>query len=485
MLFNSIDFAIFLPVVFFIYWVFGNKNLRVQNFIIVISSYFFYGYWDWRFLSLIFLSTLVDYFIGGRLKNQQIKSKRKILLILSLSVNLGILIIFKYYNFFLENFVNTFSLFGVQISSSSLNIILPVGISFYTFQTLSYTIDIYNKRLEPTQDFIAFASFVCFFPQLVAGPIERAINLLPQFNNKRTFVYFKAVDGLNQILWGLFKKVVIADSCSVFVNEIFTDSQNMDGISLFIGALLFSVQVYGDFSGYSDIAIGTSKLFGFRLMQNFSFPYFSRSILEFWKRWHISLTSWFTDYLFTPLALNLRDYKLKGLILSITITFFLSGLWHGAKWTFIVWGILHSIYYLITILMVGFKIPKKVVAFGKNIPTLKEFSTIALTFILVSFANIFFRAENLNHAFNIIYRIFNVELLSLPKFFYDKSAFILLSLILIFFLIEWLGRVNKYATEKIFVKNKNLKNIFLHLLIILIIWFSINSEPQEFIYFQF
>ena len=292
MLFNSIDFAIFLPIVFILYWFVSNRNLKLQNFFIVAASYFFYGWWDWRFLSLILISTIIDYSLGLKLSKAENLAKRKVLLWISILVNLGFLGFFKYYNFFLENFINTFSLFGAEIKVNSLNIILPVGISFYTFQTLSYTIDVYKRKLEPTKDLIAFSAFVSFFPQLVAGPIERATHLLPQFYTKRTFDYSKAVDGMRQILWGLFKKIVIADNCGKYANLIFNNSSDYSGSTLVLGALFFTFQIYGDFSGYSDIAIGTSRLFGFDLMRNFAFPYFSRDIAEFWRRWHISLSTW-------------------------------------------------------------------------------------------------------------------------------------------------------------------------------------------------
>jgi D-alanyl-lipoteichoic acid acyltransferase DltB (MBOAT superfamily) len=302
MLFNSIDFAIFLPLVFILYWFATNKSLKLQNFLLVAASYLFYGWWDWRFLSLILFSTLVDYLVGIGLSKQENQHKRKVLLWTSILVNLGFLGFFKYYNFFLDNFITAFTFFGTEIKSNSLNIILPVGISFYTFQTLSYSIDVYKRKLEPTKDFVAFSAFVSFFPQLVAGPIERATHLLPQFYKKRTFDYSKAVDGMRQILWGLFKKIVIADNCAEYANLIFNNSADYSGSTLVLGALFFTFQIYGDFSGYSDIAIGTSRLFGFDLMRNFNFPYFSRDIAEFWRRWHISLSTWFRDYLYIPLG---------------------------------------------------------------------------------------------------------------------------------------------------------------------------------------
>lgn len=340
MLFNSIDFAVFLPVVFILYWFVTNKNLKLQNFLIVVASYLFYGWWDWRFLSLILFSTLVDYAVGRKLKTENKDSKRKTLLWISIIVNLGFLGFFKYYNFFLDNFITAFSFFGAEIKANSLNIILPVGISFYTFQTMSYTIDVYRRKLEPTKNFIAFSAFVSFFPQLVAGPIERASNLLPQFYKKRTFNYSNAVKGMRQILWGLFKKVVIADNCAEYANLIFNNSPDYSGVTLVLGAIFFTFQIYGDFSGYSDIAIGTSRLFGFELKQNFAFPYFSRDIAEFWRRWHISLSTWFRDYLYIPLGGSRGGTWFK--IRNTFVIFIVSGFWHGANWTFIVWGIMKT-----------------------------------------------------------------------------------------------------------------------------------------------
>jgi len=374
MLFNSVDFAIFLPIVFVLYWFVTNKNLKLQNLLIVVASYLFYGWWDYRFLALILFSTVVDYTIGVQLSNEDKFARRKLLLWISILVNLGLLGFFKYYNFFLDNFITAFSFFGTPITGSSLNIILPVGISFYTFQTLSYTIDVYKRNLKPTHDFIAFSAFVSFFPQLVAGPIERASNLLPQFYVKRTFDYGKAVDGLRQILWGLFKKIVIADGCAQFANEIFNNSEMYNGSTLFLGALFFTFQIYGDFSGYSDIAIGTSRLFGFNLKQNFAFPYFSRDMAEFWRRWHISLSTWFRDYLYIPLGGSKGGTRMK--IRNTFIIFIVSGFWHGANWTFIVWGALNALYFLPLLLANKNRSNLGVVAEGKLLPTLKELTSM-------------------------------------------------------------------------------------------------------------
>ena len=448
MLFNSIEFAIFLPIVFLLYWFVTNKNLKLQNLLIVLVSYVFYGWWDWRFLSLIVFSTVVDYTVGRQLRIEETQFKRKILLWTSIIVNLGFLGFFKYYNFFLDNFTAAFSFFGSEIKANSLKIILPVGISFYTFQTLSYTIDVYKRKLEPTKDFIAFSAFVSFFPQLVAGPIERASNLLPQFYKKRTFDYAKAVDGLRQILWGLFKKIVIADSCAEYANLIFNNSTEYSGSTLVLGAIFFTFQIYGDFSGYSDIAIGTSRLFGFNLKRNFAFPYFSRDIAEFWRRWHISLSTWFRDYLYIPLGGSRGGTLMK--VRNTFIIFIASGFWHGANWTFIAWGALNAIYFLPISLTHNNRNNLEIVAQGKLLPSVKELSFILLTFGLTVFAWIFFRAENITHALNYIQEMIAgittkrgyVETINLV---YWEIGFALPIVIFVFVLVEWLGRERQYA----------------------------------------
>ena len=483
MLFNSIDFAIFLPIVFILYWFGVNKNLKLQNALIVVASYVFYGWWDWRFLSLIILSTVVDYLIGQSLRTEDKESKRKVLLWTSIAVNLSFLGFFKYFNFFLENFVNTFTVFGIQINANSLNIILPVGISFYTFQTLSYTIDVYRKKLEPTKDFWAFSAFVCFFPQLVAGPIERAANLLPQFHKKRTFEYSKAVDGMRQILWGLFKKVVIADNCAEFANQIFNNSADMNGSTLVLGAIFFTFQIYGDFSGYSDIAIGTSRLFGFDLKQNFATPYFSRDIAEFWRRWHISLSTWFRDYLYIPLGGSRGGTWMK--VRNTFAIFLVSGFWHGANWTFIIWGALNAIYFLPLLLTNNNRKNIGVVAEGKLLPSFRELIAMLTTFVLTVFAWIFFRAEDLNHAFSYISGIFISKKIGIESLENWKINLPILFVLLAYFIAqEWFGRSNDYAIKKSFSKLKPIQFIY-YLLIVASIFLLSVPNPQEFIYFQF
>ena len=482
MLFNSLDFAIFLPIIFLLYWFVAQNNLKLQNALIVVASYVFYGWWDWRFLSLIIFSTVVDYLVGKKLISEEQQSKRKILLWTSIIVNLGFLGFFKYYNFFLENFVDAFSLFGMEINTNSLNIILPVGISFYTFQTLSYTIDVYNKKLEPTKDFIAFSAFVCFFPQLVAGPIERAKNLLPQFYIKRIFIYNKAVDGMRQILWGFFKKVAIADYFGVHANIIFEDYSSYHGSVLFLGAIFFTIQIYGDFSGYSDIAIGTSKLFGFNLKQNFATPYFSRDIAEFWRRWHISLSTWFRDYLYIPLGGSRGGKWMK--VRNTFIIFLVSGFWHGANWTFIIWGLLNAIYFLPLLLTNNNRKNLDIVAEGKSLPSLKELFAMLLTFSLTVFAWIFFRSPTIADSIIFIHKMFYDIFTSTDiTVFLNFLKYGVLVFPVIF--IEWIQRDKKHGLEyiNILIPGVIYRWILYSLIVFLILRHSYIDSP--FIYFQF
>lgn len=480
MFFNSIDFAIFLPVVFFLYWFATRGNIKTQNWLLLIASYIFYGWWDWRFLSLLFISTLVDFLVGIGLKAHENPLKRKLLLTVSIFTNLGLLGFFKYYNFFLDNFVEAYTFMGGQINARSLNIILPVGISFYTFQTLSYAIDIYRRKLEPTKDFIAFATFVTFFPQLVAGPIERATNLLPQFFEKRTLNYTAAIDGLRQILWGLFKKIVIADNSAYFANEIFNNSDSYGGSTLVLGALFFAIQIYGDFSGYSDIAIGTSRLFGFSLMRNFAFPYFSRDIAEFWRRWHISLSTWFRDYLYIPLGGSRGGLSMK--VRNTFIIFLVSGFWHGANWTFLIWGALNAVYFLPLLLRNKNRDNIDIAAKGRLFPNFREFRGMLFTFLLTVFAWIFFRAASVTEAVNIIGEIFSASLFTVPDL--NARAVVVIGLILVFMVIEWIGRENAYAIENITLHMpRPLRWAAYYSLIFIIFFFA--GKAQTFIYFQF
>ncbi len=487
MLFNSIDFVLFLPIVFTLFWSMAGFGLRVQNVIIVAASYVFYGWWDWRFLSLIAFSTLLDFGIGYMLGREERDAKRKLLLAASVVINLGLLGFYKYYNFFLDNFITAFTVMGMPIRVGMLNVLLPVGISFYTFQTLSYSIDVYRRHLQPTNDPIAFAAFVSFFPQLVAGPIERATNLLPQFQSQRKFDYHKAVDGMRQMLWGMFKKVVIADNCAEYVNLIFDNSENYTGATLALGALLFAFQIYGDFSGYSDIAIGCSRLLGFDLMRNFAFPYFSRDIAEFWRRWHISLSTWFRDYLYIPLGGSRGGIRTK--VGNTFIIFLVSGFWHGANWTFIFWGLLHALFFLPLLLASKNRDHLTPVALGKTLPSISELLRMLSTFTLVTLAWIFFRAENVNHAWNYISTIFSSSIFNLPYILEPETGIqilpkTLLLLIFLFNLVEWLGREKQYALGD-FERTFGVVSRFSLYTTILFLIFWFGGREQEFIYFQF
>ncbi|MFH6994876.1 MBOAT family O-acyltransferase [Flavobacterium sp. FlaQc-48] len=482
MLFNSLNFAIFLPIVFVLYWFATRGNLKFQNILLLVSSYFFYACWDWRFMFLLIFSTLLDYYTGIKIYKATSNLKKTFWLWLSVGINLGFLGVFKYYNFFANSFADGLSLLGFKTNLMTLQIMLPVGISFYTFHGLSYVIDIYKNRIKPERNFIDYSLFVSFFPLLVAGPIERATHLLPQISKKRRFDYVKAVDGLRQILWGLFKKIVIADGCAEFANTIFNNSTEYSGSTLVIGALFFTFQIYCDFSGYSDIALGTARLFGIELLRNFAFPYFSRDIAEFWRRWHISLSSWFKDYLYIPLGGSKGGMWMR--IRNVFIIFLVSGFWHGANWTFIVWGFLNALFIMPSVIFNTNRNNLQIVAQGKYLPTVKEFLAIYLTFSLTVFAWIFFRANNLGHAFSYISQIFSSSLFTIPKFPGMSKAVIIAALTVVFIIVEWLGREQEYALANLGAKwYKPLRWTMYYIIIFAIYKFS--GAEQQFIYFQF
>lgn len=481
MIFNSIDFAIFLPIVFLSYWFLTKRDYKLQNILLLVASYLFYGCWDWRFLFLLIFSTGLDYFTGLKMANAFNIRNKKFWFWLSIVVNLGFLGVFKYYNFFITSFAQVFGHLGLQVNYSTLQIILPVGISFYTFHGLSYVIDIYYDRIKPERNFIDYSLFVSFFPLLVAGPIERATHLLPQIKRNRKFDYNNAVDGCRQILWGLFKKIVIADNCATYVNQVFNDYQHQTGSTLFLSAVLFAFQIYGDFSGYSDIAIGTARLFGIELLRNFSFPYFSRDIAEFWRRWHISLTTWFRDYLYIPLGGN-KNGKWKA-IRNTFIIFLISGFWHGANWTFIAWGGFHALLFLPLLLMKKNRKHINSVAEGRNFPSIMEIIQIATTFILVTIGWIFFRAPTIGAAIEYIQIIFTKSFQTTP-FLINKDFYIPLILnIFILISVEWFQREKRHGLEI----NNNSAPLFrigiYMILFLLIFWFGASAET--FIYFQF
>lgn len=481
MLFNSISFAIFLPIVFFLYWFMTNKNLKLQNLLLLVASYYFYACWDWRFMFLLMFSTFLDYYTGLKIEESKNQNLRKFWLWLSVGINLGFLGFFKYYNFFAENFAEMLQNFGLQVNPWTLKVILPVGISFYTFHGLSYVLDIYFKRIKAERNFVEYAVFVSFFPLLVAGPIERATHLLPQIKVKREFSYEKAVDGMRQILWGLFKKMVIADNCAVFANQIFANSATASGSELVLGALFFTFQIYGDFSGYSDIALGTARLFGIDLLRNFAFPYFSRDIAEFWRRWHISLSSWFRDYLYIPLGGSKGGNWMR--IRNTFAIFLVSGFWHGANWTFIIWGFLNALFIMPSIILKTNRNNLEIVAMNKLIPSLRDVFNILLTFSLTVFAWIFFRAESVHHAIEYIVGIFNASLFTIPDV--KTAAYATLILIGFFMLIEWIGREHQFALQDLLVKKPRFIRWLFYGFIILLIGLFLQTHETPFIYFQF
>ena len=481
MLFNSFTFMIFLPVVFLLYW-FVFRKLRWQNLLILVSSYVFYGWWDWRFLILIVITSASSFASGllihryeGRRAVQRGISAANIVL------NLGILGAFKYFNFFVDSLASLLSMFGLAVDWPTMNIILPVGISFYTFQALSYSIDVYARRIEPTRDVIAFFSFISFFPQLVAGPIERATNLLPQMQRERTFDYARAVDGLRQMLWGFFKKLIIADGCAEVVNQLWDGMDSATGAMLLVASLLFTFQIYADFSGYSDIAIGCAKLFGFRLTTNFRVPYFSRNVREFWRRWHITLMNWFTQYVYFPLGGSRRGRART--ILNTLAVFALSGLWHGADWTFVLWGLYHALLF-IPLVLLGASKCKDTVAHGKLLPSLREFTSMLVTFLLVNFGWILFRAPDMTSFGTFASRLFSPTLFSLDGL--TKRMLVMLLWCAGLLLVEWLQREREHVLQidgyRIFTTQASRLALYA-LLVCLIFYFA--GQVQTFIYFQF
>ena len=511
MLFNSFEYFLFLPIVFLLYWfVFDyalskcKHQLLLQNLFIVVASYIFYGWWDWRFLILITITTILSFLSGIGIEKAPTQRGKKAVMIANIIVNLGILGVYKYYDFFAREFAQ---LFGIESDFLLLHLILPVGISFYTFQALSYSIDVYRKQLAPTHDIVAFSAFLSFFPQLVAGPIERATNLLPQFQKKRTFDYTTAVDGMRQILWGLFKKIVVADNCATYVDTVFADISSQSGSTLLLAAVLFTFQIYGDFSGYSDIAIGTAKLFGIKLMRNFNVPYFSRDIAEFWRRWHISLTTWFRDYVYIPLGGSRPDtsrlsplasrlsptaYTKCIAVRNTFIIFLLSGFWHGANWTFVLWGAYHALLFVPLLLLNKNRRYRDTVATitlpdgtikTKWLPSLKEAGQMLLTFALAVFGWIIFRAQDISQFGEVISTICSDSLLSVPWLMNRDYYIPTILAIVVLCVIEWLSRDYKHGLE--FVKDKHQWIRTTTYIVLLFCIFAFGGHAENFIYFQF
>lgn len=483
MLFNSFEYLIFLPIVFLLYWFVFDYAMRKckrqvlwQNLFVVVASYIFYGWWDWRFLILIAITTVLSFLSGIGIEYAPTQRGKKAVMIANVVINLGILGVYKYYDFFAHEFAE---LFGIELDFLLLHLILPVGISFYTFQALSYSIDVYRKQIEPTHDIVAFTAFLSFFPQLVAGPIERATNLLPQFQRKRHFDYATAVDGMRQILWGLFKKIVVADNCATYVDTVFADISNQSGSTLVLAAVLFTFQIYGDFSGYSDIAIGTAKLFGIKLMRNFNVPYFSRDIAEFWRRWHISLTTWFRDYVYIPLGGSRpvvpNRLKAKGerreawytkwiAVRNTFVIFLLSGFWHGANWTFVLWGAYHALLF-VPLLLLG-----KNRRYRDDNQTWRDIPRMLLTFVLVVIGWILFRSPDIVCFIDYLSGICDRSILSMP---FVENAFHLSATgiaIVLMLTMEWRRQLPH--------------RWWMYFALTLAIWWFAGQDV-DFIYFQF
>jgi D-alanyl-lipoteichoic acid acyltransferase DltB (MBOAT superfamily) len=477
MFFNSFAFAIFLPIVFLLYWFVFNRNKSSQNLILIIASYYFYSCWDWRFLFLLVFSTFLDYYTGIQIEKSKKDSSRKFWFWLSIGINLGFLGIFKYYNFFASSFADLLGGFGFKASPFLLDVVLPVGISFYTFHGLSYVIDIYHKRIKAEYNFVDYSLFVSYFPLLVAGPIERATHLLPQVKIKRSFDFEKAKEGSYQFIWGLLKKVVIADTCATYANAIFDNYSSMNSASLILGAVYFAFQIYGDFSGYSDMALGMSKLFGIDLLRNFNYPYFSRDIAEFWRRWHISLSSWFKDYLYIPLGGSSGGMAMK--IRNTFVIFLVSGFWHGANWTFIAWGFINALYFLPLLLLKRNRSNMESVSLYWDLGSIRVFFSMLSTFALTCLAWIFFRAKSIMDAFEYIKLLFSNGVFSSQYLENERYNYELLLLVVLFVVVEWNSRLKK---EPISGKNSWLK---LGLCLIAIVALGTYSDYKEFIYFQF
>jgi len=483
MIFNSVSFSIFFIVFFLLYWFVLNKNLKLQNGFILAASYVFYARADWHFLFLLAGSSAVSYFLGiyiGKVTNDR---QKRLLLYLGLLQGLGTLVYFKYFNFFITSFANAFSIFHINLNIHTFQILLPLGISFYTFRTLSYIIDIYNDKTKPTRDWVVFFCYIAFFPCLISGPIDRPNLLIPQLEKKRNFTYEHGTDAMRQILWGFFKKMVIADNCAAVTNQIFDKYLVLPGSTLLLGAFFFTIEIYSDFSGYSDLAIGFARLLGFNVTQNFNYPFFAQNIADYWRRWHISLTSWVTDYVFTPIAIAFRDYGKLGLLLAIILNMLIVGIWHGANWTFVLYGFVNGLYF-IPLIWLGKLGGKKKSEHSKLMPSLAVLKNILGTFTLVMLTNIIFRAESISKAFGYYRRLFSLSLFKTPVFQGKLDAAVTLFLIGLMFTIEWLHREKQHGLQIDYIKSRFLRlGIYFSLMFIIFIFDF--TEQHQFIYFKF
>jgi len=481
MLFNSVTFAVFFSTVFVLYWSVFSPNLRLQNIFLLVASYVFYAWISWKILLLLMITTAGFYGLGIAIFEAKTEKRQQLFTTLTIMLGVGILLYFKYANFFIISFRELFESFGLQTNWHSFKILVPVGLSFYSFRLLSYIIDIHGGKIEPTRDVIAFATYVAFFPCILSGPIDRFATLIPQLTNKRIFDYSLAVDGMRQILWGLFKKIVIADNCAIYVNEAFGGNYHLQtGSTLLVAAALFSFQMYADFSGYSDMAIGIAKLLGFRVINNFNYPFFAQNIADFWRRWHISLTSWLTDYIFTPLNYTWRSWGKWGVIMAIIVNFIICGMWHGNDWSFVLWGFYHGLLFIPLILSGAMLKKNDIATYRWGFPKPKVLLNILLTFSLVTLGNIIFRAENIGQAFEFVAEIFKVNIFSMPRMEGIKKMALLL---IIMFLVEWVQRNKQHGLDLTGIKSHIIKFAIYYVLIVMSVIYG--GKAETFIYFQF
>lgn len=483
MVFNSLSFLLFFVVVFIVYWLPLKNTTNGQNIFLLIASYFFYGYADWRMLPLLISATLIFYFLGKAIAGAKSEKQAYWLTFAGVALGVGTLVYFKYFNFFIESFASLFNTIGLQANLHTFNIIMPLGISFFTFRLLSYVIDIYRGKCEPTDNLIIFGTYIAFFPCILSGPIDRP-QFIKQLQNERSFDYLHAIEGCRQILWGLFKKVVVADNCATYVDRVWSDIGGQSGSSLALAAILYLFQIYADFSGYSDMAIGVGRLIGFKIADNFKFPLFALNIADYWRRWHITLTSWLTDYVFMPLNIKFRDWGNWGMILSIVITFVLIGMWHGANSTFALFGLYHGILYIPLILSGAFFKKAKLKTNKLNLPIAKDCGRILLTFLLVVIGLIIFHADSIEQAWLFLYGMCNLTLFTLPELFRMAQLPVACVAIIIMLTIEWMDRIGATAISQIRQISNPLILAFCYSLALLII-LAFRGGSVEFVYFQF
>ncbi|MCL2328096.1 MAG: MBOAT family protein [Bacteroidetes bacterium] len=486
MIFNSIHFLIFFTVVFSLYYFVLKERTKPQNVLLLIASYVFYAWANWKILPLLAVTTAIFYGLGIASFEAKTDKRKSLFTALGVVFGIGTLLYFKYFNFFITSFKDLFEFFGLQTNLHTFKIIVPIGISFYTFRLLSYIIDIQRGKIEPTRDIIAFSTYVAFFPCILSGPIDRPATLIPQLQSTRAFDYSLAVDGVRQILWGLFKKVVIADNLAVYVNQVFENYQDQSGSALLIAAVFYSFQLYADFSGYTDMAIGVSKVLGFRVTKNFDFPYFAQNIAEFWRKWHISLTAWLTDYVFMPLNIKWRNWGKWGMILAIVVNFVLCGLWHGDNWTFVLWGFYHGLLFIPLILSGAMFKKNKIETYKWDFPKPKIVLTILLTFALWTLGLVLFRSESVGQAFEFLGGMIQFDTLRATYLMFILKDTWAIWFVLFMLVVEWAQRKKEHGLETLgFSWNKWLRYTFYFVLAFTICLYSLKGESPDFIYFQF